>query len=67
MYYNGFTESTMHGYKEETLKSTISVFVQSIGCYFPPTEKEKKSGFKFPSSLKETTGKNAEMTNTLQF
>ena len=42
MYYNGFTESTMHGYKEETLKSTISGFVQSIGCYFPPTEKEKK-------------------------
>lgn len=32
------------GIRKKTLKSTISVFVPSIGCYFPPTEKEKNQG-----------------------
>ena len=55
------------GIREKTLKSTISVCAEYIGCYFSPTRKEKKkSGSRkfWGSTMRETMGKNAEMTNT---
>lgn len=58
----------MHGYKEENTQINISVFVESIDCYFPSTEKEKKKRLiKFPSSMKEAAGRNSEMINILYF